>query len=113
VFDLSGHIPDLSSLYLTEKTVSTILNLNTANLPLISSENKVRLGACINHVGKLICIGFNSRKHVQEMGLALPNEVVFFIKASSAITGPNDPIMYPKVGQKVDWEAELAFVIGK
>lgn len=71
------------------------------------------LAPCVGQVGKLICFGFNSKRHVEEMGLSLPDEPVFFMKATSAISGAYDPIIYPRCGEKLDWEAELAVVIGK
>lgn len=110
--DLSQQLPDLKPSYLSEENINKIINLELESLPLVPKN--ARLGPCLGEVGKLVCIGLNSFLHVQEMGLTLPqNDIVFFMKATSAITGPSDPILYPRLGQKVDWEAELAIVIGK
>ena len=60
-----------------------------------------------------MCVGLNYRDHARESGMAIPDEPVLFFKATSAIVGPNDDVMIPKSGTKVDWEVELAVVIGR
>jgi 2,4-diketo-3-deoxy-L-fuconate hydrolase len=72
-----------------------------------------RLGAPVCKPGKIICIGLNYHKHAEESGMAAPAEPVVFFKATSSLTGPNDPIIIPKNSRKTDWEVELALVIGK
>ena len=73
----------------------------------------MRIGSCIADVGKFICIGLNYADHAAESGMAIPNEPEVFSKATSAISGPNDDIIKPKNSEKLDWEVELAIVIGK
>jgi len=74
-----------------------------------------RLGSPVSVTGKVICIGWNSRLHTQQMGHALTEkmEPVVFLKANSSVCGPNDPILYNRFTQKIDWEGELTLVIGK
>jgi 2-keto-4-pentenoate hydratase/2-oxohepta-3-ene-1,7-dioic acid hydratase in catechol pathway len=73
----------------------------------------VRLGAPIARPSKIVCIGLNYRDHAIESGMAVPSEPVVFLKATSAIVGPNDDVVIPKGSRKTDWEVELAVVIGK
>jgi len=73
----------------------------------------VRLGPCIARPSKIVCIGLNYAKHAAESGMAVPSEPVLFFKATSALCGPNDPVLLPRNSQKTDWEVELAVVIGK
>jgi 2-keto-4-pentenoate hydratase/2-oxohepta-3-ene-1,7-dioic acid hydratase in catechol pathway len=76
-------------------------------------ESSTRLGPPVNDVGKLVCIGLNYSDHAVETGLPLPDEPVLFMKATSAISGPNDPIILPKGSRKGDWEVELGVIIGR
>lgn len=84
---------------------------NAAGLPQVKSA--VRLGAAICRPSKIVCIGLNYKDHAAETKQPIPTEPVIFFKATSALTGPNDPVMMPKGGAKLDWEVELAFVVGK
>lgn len=84
---------------------------NAAGLPRV--ESPVRLGAAICRPTKIVCIGLNYRDHAVETKQPIPNEPVIFFKATSALAGPNDPVMMPKGGAKLDWEVELAFVVGR
>jgi 2-keto-4-pentenoate hydratase/2-oxohepta-3-ene-1,7-dioic acid hydratase in catechol pathway len=70
------------------------------------------MGACVAGTGKFICIGLNYADHAAESGLAVPPEPVIFMKATSAICGPNDPIIIPRGSEKTDWEVELGVIIG-
>lgn len=76
-------------------------------------ESSVRLGAPICRPSKIVCIGLNYRDHAAETGQEVPKEPVIFFKATSSLSGPNDPVLIPKGSTKLDWEVELAFVIGK
>ncbi len=107
--DLSGVIGDLSGDVLTR--LPDLARLDTGKLPLV--EGNPRLGACVAGTGKFICIGLNYADHAAESGLQVPPEPVIFMKATSAICGPNDPILIPRTSQKTDWEVELGVVIGK
>jgi len=89
----------------------TFAQVDIASLPLV--EGPVRLGPCIGNVGKFICIGLNYADHAAESGMAIPTEPEVFTKATSAICGPNDNIIQPRNSEKLDWEVELAIVIGK
>ena len=109
--DLSGHIDDLNGSTLSDASVEKLRGINLSSLPEVSDS--VRLGACVGSVGKLVCVGLNYSDHAAESGMDLPPEPVLFFKATSAIGGPNDSIQIPKDSKSVDWEVELAIVIGK
>jgi 2,4-diketo-3-deoxy-L-fuconate hydrolase len=111
VRDLSGVIDDITGKTLSAESLSRLAVLDIESLPLVDSAT--RLGPCVNHVGKFICIGLNYADHAAESGLAVPAEPVVFMKATSAITGPNDPVIKPRNSTKLDWEVELGIVIGK
>ncbi len=72
-----------------------------------------RLGSPICRPSKLVCIGLNYRKHAAETGAAIPSEPILFLKSTTALCGPNDPVMLPKGSTKTDWEVELAVIIGR
>jgi ureidoglycolate lyase len=110
VRDLSAHVPDLSGRWLTPAGLQEIAALDLATLPLVAEPG--RLGPCITGVGKFICIGLNYADHAAETGAAIPAEPILFMKATSAITGPNDPVIIPRNSEKTDWEVELGVVIG-
>lgn len=111
VRDLSSSIKDIhcESLATDMKGFSKDLN----RFPIVGKVADLHLFPCIPRPGKLICIAFNSKIHTQEMGKEMEEEPIFFLKATSAVSGAKDPIIYPKVGKKVDWEAELGVVIGR
>ena len=109
--DLSSHISDFNSDNLNFETISKIKNINIEKLPELSKSE--RLGACINRPGKFVAIGLNYSDHAKETGLKTPAEPIVFMKATSSISGPNDNIEMPKESKKLDWEIELAFVVGK
>ncbi len=107
--DLSNHVTDLRGDVLTE--LSKFARLDIDSLPLV--EEGARIGPCVAGTGKFICIGLNFADHAAESGMELPKEPVIFAKYTSAICGPNDPILIPRGAEKVDWEVELGLVIGK
>ncbi len=112
--DLSQHITDISPPFLSKpELLSSLSHLKIEQLPLI--DKKMRLGACVGMPGKVLCIGYNSKLHNQQMGISpLPEgEMVVFMKPTSAVCGPYDPILYSRHTKKLDWEAELGVVIGK
>jgi 2-keto-4-pentenoate hydratase/2-oxohepta-3-ene-1,7-dioic acid hydratase in catechol pathway len=76
-------------------------------------DSSVRLGPCIARPSKIICIGLNYVRHAAESGAEVPKEPIIFLKASSALSGPNDDVILPRGSEKTDWEVELAVVIGK
>tara|TARA_Y100001970_G_scaffold279192_1_gene386091 strand:- start:255 stop:1097 length:843 start_codon:yes stop_codon:yes gene_type:complete len=109
--DLSSQIKDFSPEFLNNSTINKLKNLNLNDLPELS--NKDRIGSCIKNPGKFVAIGLNYTDHAKETGLKTPTEPIVFMKASSSICGPNDDIEIPKGSTKLDWEVELAFVVGK
>ena len=109
--DLSSCIPDISGKFLSDEGLASLRGIDVETLPKV--PDSVRLGQCISGVGKFICVGLNYSDHAEEAGMALPDEPIIFMKATSAICGPNDPIIIPKMSQKTDWEVELAVIIGK
>jgi 2-keto-4-pentenoate hydratase/2-oxohepta-3-ene-1,7-dioic acid hydratase in catechol pathway len=109
--DLSGVIADLDGASLSAASLTKIAALNINELPLVNEP--VRIGPCVARVGKLVGIGLNYADHAAESGLALPKEPVVFMKATSAISGPEDPLIRPRNSTKLDWEVEVGFVIGQ
>ena len=107
--DLSGHISDICPTSLTSQTLTRLKSLDHSILPLIDSS--VRVGPCLTGCGKFMCIGLNYSDHAAESGMAIPEEPVLFMKATSAISGPNDDVPIPRNSQKTDWEVELGVVI--
>lgn len=111
VRDLSGVVPDIAGETLSSEKLAEIATLDLSSLPLV--KNIDRLGSCVSGTGKFICIGLNYADHAAESGLEVPPEPVIFMKATSAICGPNDPVIIPRNSEKTDWEVELGVVIGK
>jgi 2-keto-4-pentenoate hydratase/2-oxohepta-3-ene-1,7-dioic acid hydratase in catechol pathway len=109
--DLSGVVGDIGGATLSDEGLARLARLDTAQLPEV--DPGVRLGACVAGTGKFICIGLNYSDHAAESGMAVPPEPIIFMKATSAICGPNDPVIIPRGSEKTDWEVELAVVIGK
>ena len=109
--DLSSKIKDFIPEFLNNSSINNLKNLNLADLPELSKSERV--GACITKPGKFIAIGLNYSDHAKETGAKTPTEPIVFMKATSSITGPNDDIEMPKDSSKLDWEVELAIVIGK
>jgi len=109
--DLSAHINDLRGDALAPEALSRLSSLDVAALPLI--EGTPRLGPCVAGTGKFICIGLNYSDHAAETGAKVPAEPIIFMKATSAICGPDDDLIIPRGSQKTDWEVELGVVIGK
>ncbi len=107
--DLSGHVADIAGPVLAD--LDALARIDVAGLPLVAGTP--RLGACVGGIGKFICIGLNYSDHAAESGMAVPPEPVIFAKYTSAVCGPDDPIIIPRGAVKTDWEVELAFVIGK
>ncbi|SFJ09092.1 fumarylacetoacetate hydrolase family protein [Celeribacter neptunius] len=107
--DLSGHVPDIGGEMLSR--LEALKGIDPESLPLVAGEP--RLGACVGQIGKFICIGLNYADHAEESGMDVPPEPLIFAKYTSAICGPNDPILIPRGAEKTDWEVELAVVIGR
>ena len=108
--DLTGIVPDIGGTVLSDAGLSAINGIKVGKLPVVQADT--RLGACVAGTGKFICIGLNYADHAAESGMTVPPEPVIFMKATSAICGPNDPIIIPRTSEKTDWEVELAVIIG-
>jgi 2-keto-4-pentenoate hydratase/2-oxohepta-3-ene-1,7-dioic acid hydratase in catechol pathway len=109
--DLSGVVRDLSGAALSPDSLAKLRRHNPDALPEV--RHAYRIGPCVGSVGKFVCIGLNYSDHAAESGMAVPKEPVVFMKATSAIIGPNDDVMIPKDALKTDWEVELGVVLGK
>ena len=109
--DLSAHVDDIAGKALSDEGLARIAALDPASLPLV--EESTRIGPCVGQVGKFVCIGLNYSDHAAEAGLDVPPEPIVFMKATSAICGPDDGIELPRGSLATDWEVELAVVIGR
>jgi ureidoglycolate lyase len=109
--DLSAHVPDIAGTALLPDSLKKLAALNPAELPLASGD--LRIGPCVGKIGKFVCIGLNYADHAAETGAPIPKEPIVFMKATSAVIGPNDEVEIPRGSKKTDWEVELGVVIGK
>lgn len=109
--DLSGVVGDIGGATLSDEGLDRLRGLDTAALPAV--EAGVRLGPCVAGTGKVICIGLNYSDHAAESGMAVPPEPIIFMKATSAICGPDDVVYIPRGSVKTDWEVELGVIIGR
>ena len=109
--DLSAHVADIAGDALLPERLARIAALDPQSLPVVPGNP--RLGACVAGTGKFICIGLNYSDHAAETGAQVPTEPIIFMKATSAIVGPNDVVEIPRKSVKTDWEVELGVVIGK
>jgi ureidoglycolate lyase len=109
--DLSGVVGDIAGETLLPEGLARIAATDINTLPKLDAGQ--RIGPCVGNVGKFICIGLNYADHAAESNLPIPAEPIIFMKATSAIIGPNDDVIIPKNAIKPDWEVELAIVIGK
>jgi 2-keto-4-pentenoate hydratase/2-oxohepta-3-ene-1,7-dioic acid hydratase in catechol pathway len=109
--DLSKHVADVAGDALLPESLARLKALDVGSLPRV--EGDPRLGPCVGGTRKFICIGLNYSDHAAETGATVPPEPIIFMKATSAIVGPNDSIEIPRDSLKTDWEVELGVVIGK
>jgi 2-keto-4-pentenoate hydratase/2-oxohepta-3-ene-1,7-dioic acid hydratase in catechol pathway len=108
--DLTDVVGDIAGETLTARGLAKIQSQRLESLPLVHAQT--RIGPCIGSVGKFICIGLNYADHAAETGAPIPAEPIVFMKATSAICGPNDDVIQPLGSTKLDWEVELGIVIG-
>ncbi|MBC6442238.1 MAG: fumarylacetoacetate hydrolase family protein [Rhodobacteraceae bacterium] len=108
--DLSGHVSDISGAVLGAAELDRLRTIDPTRLPAV--EDTPRIGPCVGRIGKFMCIGLNYADHAAETGAAIPEYPVLFMKATSAVVGPNDTIMMPRQSETTDWEIELGVVIG-
>lgn len=109
--DLSGKIGDIDPAWIAGGGVAALAGVDPDTLPIVADGT--RLGSCVGNIGKMVCIGLNYSDHAAETGLAVPSEPIIFMKATSAICGPNDDVEVPRGSTKLDWEVELGIIIGK
>lgn len=107
--DLSGHVDDISPANMSK--LASLKKLNPNELDLV--KGKPRMGPCVGNIGKFMCIGLNYSDHAAETNLPIPEHPILFMKANSAINGPNDTVVLPRRSKKTDWEVELGVVIGR
>ncbi|MER2535899.1 MAG: fumarylacetoacetate hydrolase family protein [Rhizobiaceae bacterium] len=109
--DLTEIVADITGDVLSDDQLARIRAVDALGLPVVADG--VRIGPPVGNIGKLVCIGLNYRDHAAEAKLSEPKEPIIFLKATSAIVGPNDPIRIPGNAEKVDWEVELGVVVGR
>lgn len=109
--DLSNHVADFAGAAVSLEALDPIRKIDLSSLPVVS--NPGRIGACLASVPNFYCIGLNYAKHAAETGAEPPKEPIIFSKATSALSGPFDPVVIPRNSVKADWEVELGVVIGR
>jgi 2-keto-4-pentenoate hydratase/2-oxohepta-3-ene-1,7-dioic acid hydratase in catechol pathway len=109
--DLSAHVADFTGETIGDDSIAKLRALDPASLPAV--DGNPRMGSCVGNIGKFMCIGLNYADHAAETGADIPEHPILFMKANSAITGPNDDVVMPRGSTKTDWEVELGVVIGK
>jgi len=108
--DLSGVVPDIAGEMLSDAGLARLRALDPASLPAMPADT--RIGPCVGQIGKVVCVGLNFRDHAAESGSTPPEEPLLFGKATTALAGPNDPVALPRGAKALDYEVELAIVIG-
>ena len=108
--DLSAHVKDLNGEAYAPASLAGLAGLDAAKLPAVSG--KPRIGAPVTGISKFVAIGLNYVDHAKETGSPIPTEPIFFLKANTALSGPNDPVQKPRGSTKLDWEVEIAAIIG-
>ena len=108
--DLSGHVEDINGAALSPASLEGLRAIDPESLPIVKAGT--RLGPCVAGIGKFMCIGLNYSDHAAETGADIPAHPILFMKATSAVVGPNDMVMLPRNSKHTDWEVELGLVIG-
>lgn len=111
VRDLSGHVKDITGDVLAPASLDKLRKIDPASLPLAPAG--VRMGSCVTGVRNFIAVGLNYVDHAKETGSPIPQEPILFNKLPNCIVGPDDDVMVPKGSTKLDYEIEIAFIIGK
>ena len=109
--DLSSHIDDLNPDTINFKTLEKLQKIKIETLPEV--PNNTRIGPCVNRPSNILCIGLNYSLHAEQTGSKLPDNPIVFNKSPDCLQGPNDPIKKNSSQEKLDYEVELALVIGK
>ena len=120
ILDKEGKIRDVSSIVddwdnttVTVEKLHSVQSVDLSSLPVVDNNVSIAPCVCKQSIGKFICIGLNYSDHAEETGMEVPPEPIMFMKATSAVTGPNDDVIIPKNSFKSDWEVELGVIIGK
>jgi 2-keto-4-pentenoate hydratase/2-oxohepta-3-ene-1,7-dioic acid hydratase in catechol pathway len=108
--DLSAHLRDLDGEAYSPASLRRLAEIDPASLPAVAGNP--RLGAPVTGISKFVAIGLNYSDHAKETGNPIPSEPIFFLKANTALSGPNDPVEKPRGSTKLDWEVEIAAIIG-
>ena len=108
--DLSAHVRDLDGEAYSPASLAKLAALDTSKLPAV--DGKQRFGAPVTGISKFVAIGLNYSDHAKETGSPIPTEPIFFIKANTSLSGPNDAVEKPRGSTKLDWEVEIAAIIG-
>jgi 2,4-didehydro-3-deoxy-L-rhamnonate hydrolase len=108
--DLSAYVKDLDGEAYSPASLAKLAAIDPASLPAVNG--KPRLGPPVTGISKFVAIGLNYSDHAKETGNAIPTEPIFFLKANTALSGPNDPVEKPRGSTKLDWEVEIAAIIG-
>jgi 2-keto-4-pentenoate hydratase/2-oxohepta-3-ene-1,7-dioic acid hydratase in catechol pathway len=108
--DLSAHVKDLNGEAYSPESLKKFAGLDPAKLPAV--DGKQRLGAPVTDISKFVAIGLNYVDHAKETGSPIPTEPIFFLKANTCLSGPNDQVEKPRGSTKLDWEIEIAAIIG-
>ncbi len=111
VRDLSAHVETLAGPAVSIEALNKLKGIDPTELPLVAEPG--RIGSCVASVPNFFCVGLNYAKHAQETGAEMPKEPILFSKATSALSGPFDPVVIPRGSKKADWEVELGVVIGR
>lgn len=109
--DLSPHVDDIAGAMLGAAELDRLRSIDIDTLSVVKTD--LRIGPCVGNIGKFMCIGLNYTDHAEETGNPIPEHPVLFMKANSAIVGPNDEVVMPRGSTHTDWEVELGVVIGK
>ncbi|MGA2778295.1 MAG: fumarylacetoacetate hydrolase family protein [Steroidobacteraceae bacterium] len=109
--DLSGQLADIDGAAISPAGLARLAALDTESLPRV--DGTPRLGPCVSGVSKVVCVGLNYADHAAETQAKIPGEPILFMKATTAITGPNDEIIMPRGSTHTDWEVELGVIIGR
>ncbi len=108
--DLSAYVKDLHGEAYSPASLAKLAAIDPSSLPAVNG--KPRLGAPVTGISKFVAIGLNYSDHAKETGNQIPTEPIFFLKANTALSGPNDPVEKPRGSTKLDWEVEIAAIIG-
>ena len=108
--DLSAHVKDLNGEAYAPASLAKLAALDGVKLPVV--DGKPRYGAPVGGIAKFVAIGLNYADHANETGMPIPTEPIFFMKANTSLSGPNDAVEKPRDSTKLDWEVEIAAIIG-